>query len=486
VRRASLLLAAACAIATGFWVLVVTLLGTAAAPTDASADVSVEPPRPSARPPVLDHGSTERVAVAGATQSSMPGASARPDDFDACVEELTRLGLAIQTALESGQEAVVHAHNRAAEQMVAHVTTAFRDAGMLALDRLVGPPTGAAPLAGIRSRVLERLLADDLRARHARRAGRMPGPRLDPLVDAMLPFVAERVELAQALGERLLTNQPYLGPAQEPAVLDLCERTAEQPFLVDVVPGLLRTLWKNLEDAGATPGGRLRALALLFLQDPNPARRRAAATRLILDPAHRALAVAETLRSEDAGLAVAVAQAAAVDLDPTAALEILDAVAPLGGAALTPAFVTLGMRAPDTLTSAYGRALADGGDPALRGSLLTGATARLGPAAVELAELAFRSDPDRDVRSRALFALAAQADVDRAERALHDALDDPALGRDAAWLGVVSLALRNVAGRGAEAAHSRIAERLRLHPAFGGRDRRALESWLGRHAAGPR
>jgi hypothetical protein len=482
-RRAPLVLAAACAVAALFWVLVVTLLGTAPAP---AAAATAEPDERPAPPPVLDHASNERVEVDAAMPASTRYDGVHSDDFDACVDELTRLGLAIQAALDSRQEAAVHAHNRAAEQLVAHVTTAFRDVGMLALDRLVRPPAGAAHTAGIRSRVLERLLADDLQARHARRAGHMPGPSLDPLVDAMLPFVAERVELAQALGERLLTNRPYLGPAQEPAVLELCERTAEQPFLVDVVPGLLRTLWHNLEDAGAIPDSRLQALALLFLQDSNPARRQAAATRLILDPTHRTLAIAETLRSGDAGLAVAVGQAAAVDLDPRDALGVLGAVSELGGDALVPAFVGLGMRDPDALASAYGQALADSADPALRRSLVTGATARLEPGALDLAELAFRSDPDREVRSRALFALAAQSNVDRAERALHDALDDPVLGRDAAWLGTVALALRNVSGRGADAVLSRVASRLRVQAALGGRDRRELERWLDERRAGPR
>ena len=473
-RRHALVVAAAIAVATGFWITVVTLLGAGATPAGAVA----EPALPTAQPAAREVPAALRVPVderrpAGATTSRVP-----PADFDAAVEELVTLGMEIHRALERDDEGAAFAANRIAESTVLRTVTTHRDAGTLALDRLVRHQTRTSVECGVRARVLERLLADDLRARHARQAVPMDGPALDALVDAMLAFVPATPELADALGGRLLTARPYLGHAHEAAVLELSDRTTELPFLLDVVPGLLRTLWQNIEAAGGSPSSRLRGLAMLFLEDPNPARRQAAAVRLLADPAHRALAVEATIRAGDADLAAAVGRAAATELTAGDALEVLTAIHDVGGEGLIPAFVALGMRASPAMVAAYEQRLTDGVGTALRRSLLTAATATLDPAGLAVAELAFHSDPDPEIRSRALFALAADPDVRRAEQALHAALDDPAHRSDPSRAGQVALALRNLAGPGAREARQRLVDRLLLDPALGARDRRALEAWL--------
>jgi len=482
VRRLALVLAAAIAVAAGFWSAVVLLLGTVPAPVEAAPGGSDAMHAPIERR-IEPQGRVPLAAPPSAQDTEQPDAH---PDFDVAVEQLVALGLAIHEALTHGENDAAIEANRQAESLVIQTVTAHRDAGTLALDRMVRHTARSSVADGIRSRVLERLLADDLRARHSRAEAQQAGPPLDPLLDAMLAYVPASRELAEALGRRLLTAQPYLGPAQEPAVLELSEQTSELPFLLEVVPDLLCTLWRNLEANGGARSARLRALALLFLDDPNPSRRQAAAVRLLEDPTHRALAVAATLRSADVDLAAAVGRSAAVGLPAAEALDVLTAVSELGGEALVPAFVALGMRAPQAMVSAYEQALADGDRTTLRRSLLTGATAQLDPGALALAELAFHSDPDPEIRGRALFALAAHPDVHRAERSLHEALDDPRRRSDVALVGQVALALRNLRGPNADEARTRVAERLRLHPALGARDRSALESWLAQVSAGPR
>lgn len=476
-RRRALVVAAAIAVATGFWITVVTLLGAGTTPTGAVTEPSLPTAHPAARQALAVH----RVPVEEPRPDAATLAPTTPADFDAAVDELVTLGMEIHRALERDDEDAAFAANRIAESTVLRTITAHRDAGTLALDRLVRHQTRTSIACGVRARVLERLLGDDLRARHARRSVPLDGPTLDALVAAMLAFVPATPELADALGGRLLTARPYLGHAHEAAVLELSDRTTELPFLLDVVPGLLRTLWQNIESMGGSPSSRLRGLALLFLEDPNPARRQAAAVRLLADPSHRGLAVEATIRAGDADLAAAVGRAAATELPATDALDVLSDIHDVGGEGLIPAFVALGMRAPSAMVAAYEQRLADGVGTALRRSLLTAATATLDPAGLAVAELALHSDPDPEIRSRALFALAADPDVRRAEQVLHAALDDPAHRGDPSRAGQVALALRNLAGPGAREARQRVADRLRLHPALGERDRRALEAWLTTH-----
>lgn len=408
-------------------------------------------------------------------------------DFDASVDHLVALGVAMWSALEASDASApepseaVRAQNAAAESCLERVHAAHPHAAELALDRLTRlDGTGGSVECRVRRHVLERILRDALALRHT--VLQRDGPRapLDALVSAMLACVPQSAGLANGLGA-LLADQPYLGPAHERVVLELADLVTEAPFLAPVVARLLRTLWHNLEASGAQSSARLLGLAMLFVEDGNPSRRLAALQQLVRDPRYRDFAVAHVVRAGDRDAARELAQTASAELPPADALVVLQALDEAGGDDLLGSWLLLGTRDGDLLARHYEQVLADGVRPKLRASLVTGACARGDAAALAVAGVAFRHDPDPEVRLRALYALAGHPDATIAENALHAALDDPRGTTDAGWVASVALALRNLAATGATNELARIGRRLELHPLLGDAERAELRRLLGEH-----
>lgn len=409
-----------------------------------------------------------------------------PLDFDAVVDELVGIGVAMWAALDSGDRDGVLERNDAAEALLQRLHVGCPAAGELALDRLTRLGADLPSLeVRVRRHVLERILRDALTARHAVSEPGQRGP-LDELVAAMLATLPQGEELARGLGGRLLVDTPFLGPAHERAVLELADFVPDMPFLEPIVAGLLRTLWQNLEATGARSTARLASLAMLFADDANPARRLAAVQQLLHDVRYRDFAVAHVVRSGDRDLARELAQTASAELPPAAALDVLRTLEDVGGDELLGAWLLLGSRDSTLLARQYEQVLGDGTRPRLRAALVTGACARGDPGALEVASIAFEHDPDPDVRLRALYALAGHPDTGVAERALAAALDDPRAARDPGWVASVALALRNFAASGAANGLARLGARLERHPLLQASDRSALRALLAEHVPGHR
>jgi hypothetical protein len=478
-RRFATLFVGAGIIAACFWSGLWWFLGAEVAPargSGAPADATT-----SARPPT-EVGTPVRREVPDAGELPDAGIAAGRIDFDEAVDQLVALGVAMWRAVQIRDEATVQARNQEATALLARLGAARRDAGELALDRLTRVPEDRAAIEiEVRRQVLQRVMRDALFALHAGSAGSAERGPLEALVEAMLATIPQSATIATQVGLGLLADEPYLGPAHEQSVLDLAELVPEAPFLENVVAGLLRTLWRNLEASGARTSGRLASLAMLFLEDANPARRQAAARQLVADPRYRDFAIAQVVRAGDRGLAAELARTAAVELPPAEALAILRAVDEVGGDELTAAYLVLGDRDGRLMAREYEQVLADGVRPQLRASLITGATAALDQDAFGIARLAFDFDPDPQVRIRALYALAMQPDHAAAEAALAAAIDDPLAASDRTWIGNIALALRNLAGQGAIQALDRLGRRLEQHPMLAEHDRRALRQLLAEH-----
>src|SRR5690606_30317145 len=179
---------------------------------------------------------------------------------------------------------------------------------------------------------------------------------------------------------------------------------------------------------------------------------------------YRRAVVQQVCESGDAELAALLGSSAANQLPPAEALPVLEELIDVGRDRMTGAFLLVGAREPAALTDCYAQHIADASEPHLRAELITGLAMLPGPEGYEIARVAFDSDPDEEVRRRALFLLSGHPDVTVAEQTLHAVLDDPVRGNDPEWLGSVVLALRNLTGSAGVHALGRVGARLRRHP----------------------
>lgn len=340
---------------------------------------------------------------------------------------------------------------------------------------------GPTPTDDLRRRLCLRVIDEGLGWRLRRFEANGDRRPLDQLVDGILAGISGDEALAEPLAA-LLLDQPYLSLAHEDQVLDLVAAAAEHEFLVELASGMLRTLWQNLERSGARSSAELAGLALLFIEDANPSRRLAALTHLLnaRGGQFRDVVVANIVRGHDAQLAREVGMAAAVELAPEAALDVLESLSPVGGQRMMAAFMALGERDTIALRRAYDERLARNSDPQMRAELVTGAGFRGTADGVEMARSAFDLDPSAEVRSRAMFVLTAQAGSALGESTLMAALDDVSFSGDPMRLGQIALALENLVGTGEVNAIDRVGHRLLARTELSPPDRKRVEALLKR------
>lgn len=436
--------------------------------------------------PTLEDSAPARPApFAGAVpiRRTAPEPSPRRD-FDAILVDLVEVGVRINDALEREQHAAAQACEARVVALRAELEKDVPDAAERALLILSAIPSeDVSRPTLVRRGLCRNLVHAGLEA--YQRTGASGGDRraLDALVSGILAALASDGQLARELGS-LLRDQPYLGLAHEPAVLELITQAAEQPFLGSLASALLQTLWRNLERDGARTSAEIASLALLFKDDANPSRRLAALRALLTAQAgrFRELVVHDVLQRRDRGLARAVTAAAAEDLDVRSALDIVERLVDVAGHDVVPALLTLGQRDAAALHRRYEEKLADNLAPTLRAELVSGA-GFAGTKGLDLAKLAFQLDPDHDVRSRAMFVLTARAGAALGEATIGAMLDDADVSGNPLRLGQIVLALENLIDSCAPDVVERLGRRLAGHELLPG-DRQTLEKLLARAVPG--
>ena len=259
----------------------------------------------------------------------------------------------------------------------------------------------------------------------------------------------------------MLGDSPYLRATHEPSVLALVRLAATGDFSRPVATKLLTTLWDNLQRTGERSSNEISSLALLWLDDADPSQRTAACRQLMLDRRYRALVLARIRERQDFATAGQVANAAANELPPLEALGVLCELTPLTKNRAT--FLGLGARAPGVLADAYRQHLASNTHADVRAELVFGVGMLPGQTGLEIAELAIANDPDPNVRLQALLGLSANAETARAEAAMMQLLDDPAIANNRRYLGTIVGALRNLEFKDPHAI-DRVGRRLRNSP----------------------
>jgi hypothetical protein len=476
-----------CAIALGLLALGVSWwrcrAGGAPAPAVPSAPAA---PRSGA-----DAATADAPAQAAAPLTRMPAAplpAPPPPTFAEFVERLVAHGLDTARHHAAGDFEAARASDAGARATFTEMMDRLPDAEAEALAAIADtpPPAGATDAPGhLRRRVWGLALDAGLQRRHLRAVDAATRTPLDSLVAAALTALPAGEALAAELGLGHLADRPYLGSAHETAVLELAALAGEGRFPMPVATALLTTLWRNLEAIGARTSGELLSLALLLLDDPNTSKRVSACRQLLGDPRFRPLVLEQLQRRRDAGLAREVAMAAAQDLPPADALEVLRVAHPLAGDFVAP-FLVLGSRDAELLQREYEQRLAGDVDPRLREALVGGAGFGGSPRGIELARLAFDSDPDADVRLRALFVLTGNAADALGEQTIATALDDPRIRDDPRRLHALVLALGNLERAGAVNAVDRLGQRLRACTALTAAAREDLDQLLRRALPGGR
>ncbi len=178
--------------------------------------------------------------------------------------------------------------------------------------------------------------------------------------------------------------------------------------------------------------------------------------------------------------------AAARILEPPEALEVLRRLVAVSRDESMAAFLTLGRRDPELLRETYEETLADNVEPGLRAELVTGTGFSATPAAIELARLAFQSDPLPAVRIRAMLVITAKASEAWGEETVASALDDPEFSADPQNLGAIVWALDNLARAGMVNAVHRLGTRLMSTSLLLPADREQLADLLSRSLPGGR
>lgn len=391
--------------------------------------------------------------------SPSPGAAAATAaTFAERIEQLVAIGVATSMHVAAGRLEEARTSDEAARHTLEQLLLQCPDPDVAALAWLCGsdPPADVAPITErIRRRVLHLVLAAGLQQRAATAAANGDRRPLDALVTALLTELPASPPRADELARQHLIDQPHLGSAHEDQVLELLAMAGEGRFAVELATALLSTLWQNLERSGSRTSEDLAALALLFLGEANPGKRATACRQLIGDARYRGIVLDHLRRSGDPALAREVAMAAARDLEPAVALDVLAFTAPLAPDFTSP-FLALGMRAPAEVQTAYERQLGQGSDPALREQLVAGLGFAHPQLGMQTAQLALQSDPSPLVRLRAVFVLSGAATEAIGEEAFRRALADPELRRDPRHVGALVLALENFA----HANHPNAVERL--------------------------
>ncbi len=440
-------------------------------------DVASAPqPNDIASPESIDTRATERVSASVAESHD-------PRTFDEWIERLVALALETRAAVEADDFDEAREVDERARVAIERMRAELPDTEESALHALCGLMSEDETVAGTaRRRVLGLVLELGLRVRWQRFEYSGDRARVDRLVEAMLVSLPQDEPLAELLGLGLLADEPFLGPSHERAVLDLVELSLREPFLARVAKALLTTLWQNLEESGARTSGNLASLALVYADDSNPTRRICALRHLLTsrDGRYEHFVMERVRQSRDSDLAVAVGITAARELEPRAALRVLEQLEPVAGASrLTASFLLLGNRAPASIRTAYEHKLADQVAPQLRAEMVTGFG--FGDSGFELARVAFEQDPDLEVKKRALFVLASRSTVEIGEHTLLAAIDDDAFTADPTRVGAIVSALDNLANHGDANAVHRVGRRLRVHPKLMDADRRRLDDLLAQH-----
>jgi hypothetical protein len=144
---------------------------------------------------------------------------------------------------------------------------------------------------------------------------------------------------------------------------------------------------------------------------------------------------------------------------------------------LTTVTLTLALKDPAGLRTAYENLAGEGRDAALRADLISGLGFNPSPENTALTRLAFDQDPDPGVRARALLALSTS--VALGELAISRALDDPSfLGKRGERMPDVISAIQNLAGTGELNAEARLGRRVLARPGLAETDRADLRRLL--------
>ncbi|MCA8941174.1 MAG: hypothetical protein KDB80_01325 [Planctomycetes bacterium] len=444
--------------------------------------------------PSVESGRFERVIGSAQTapvaRTTLGSESAAPDTvttrtFPEYVAELTELAVATANALEDGDRDRALELDKKSRDLVARLRATIEgwdEAALFAFAELLAEDVSMHGVT--RRRVLTTLVELGLRERWSEVASQGRRARCDALVSTILELIPDDETAGRQLGIGMLTDQPFLGVAHEPAVLGLVDLSIAQPWLEDIATALLRTLWHNLNASGTRSSAELAGLALLFLDDANPVRHDAALHHLLVADGgrHARLVVERVVGARDVELAAALAMTAARELPVDHAIAVIEELVGVGDAyRFMGAFLTLGERDADVLRRAYEQKLGDLVAPDLRAELVTGAGFGA-TGALDLAQSAFESDPNGDVRARALLVLSAEAEPAAAERWLLRALDDPTFADRTSRLSTIVSGVRNLA-RQPDCANAvdRLRARLETHPWLSDTDRRALQGIVAAH-----
>jgi hypothetical protein len=424
----------------------------------------------------------------GEVRVPLTSAAEIPRSFDDFLERLVDLGSQLTLAVQARDQDLAQELDRLSRDELEELYRYFPAPEARALSRLAGlPPDDASVPALVRRKVCLLLLTRGLQQRYEQERATGSRRRLDTLVSAMLATVPQAERLAQELGGQLV-DHPYLGLVHEEAVLDLVAMTSEQPFLAELSTALLLTLWDNLSASGARTSSELASLALLFKDDANPSRRLAAFIHLLKaeQGRYRDVVLDEVCRRRERDLARELGMAAARTLEPPEALGVLRRLVTVSRDESMGAFLTLGRRDPELLRETYEELLADNVEPGLRAELVTGTGFSAMPAGIELARLAFQSDPLPKVRIRAMLVITSKASQAWGEETVGSALDDPAFATDPQNLGAIVWALDNLARSGMVNAVHRLGTRLMSRSELLPGDREQLADLLSRSLPGGR
>lgn len=418
------------------------------------------------------------------TMPDAKSATATARTFSDYVDALVALGMSTAEAKEAGDDDAASEHDQATRSLFGEMMRALVDVDAESLQAFgdLPPIDDAAPGLPriLRQNVLQLALTIGMQRRLD---GAADPSALDALTSGALTTMLARPDLAEPLGKELLVGKPYLGEPHERLVLDLIAASGEGLFAQNIAVQLLSTLWDNLQRSGARTSRDLTSLALLLLDVGNASERLAAARRLVLDDRCREVVLAHLRRARDPELARAIAMAAATDLPGAAAFSVITQAAEIVGQDTAP-FLTLAQREPGFVRNEYEQRLGSDVTPRVRALLVAGAGFAEGAEGLEVARLAFSSDPDAEVRLRALFVLTGRAADALGEAAVSQALDDPGIGGDPQRLAAVVLAVENLARQGHINAVHRLGERMRAMPTLSLTARTMLDRLLQEHLPG--
>lgn len=433
--------------------------------TVVAIDVASAPPAPP----------TERTA---AVETPTPVVAA--PTFEERIERLVDIGTRTAEFARNDEADAATESDREAREEFAALLASFPDCGERAIVMLAdAAANGASDDARTMSRrfVLQLTIGAECSRREVAATAAGDRSRLDPLVRALLDVMPQATAIAE-VGDRVLSHQPYLRAAHEPAVLELVRFASEGRFPREIATRLLLTLWDNLQRSGERSPEELSRAAMLLLADADPSQRTVACRQLLGDPRYRPMVLAWLRQRGDRSVAAEVSGIAARELPPADALVVLRELAPLLQRSPN-AFMVLGARAPDLLADTYRELLASNTQPGVRTDLVAGIGFAAAPASLEIADFALQNDPSPEVKVQAAFAMTASGDIERGERAIARLLDEPTIANDPVRLGALVLAMQNLEAGGGINAIDRLAQRLRTM-ALSDASRQQLEAMIVR------